>query len=208
MDLSKDSRKNHFPFPFIDQVLEVLAEKKCFSFLYGFSGYNQIQIILEDKYKTIFTYLWDTFSYKVLHFGLCNSHKIFHRVVLSIFSYLIHDTIEISMDDFTHYGNSFEESLTNIEKVLKRCEDMNLSLNHEKWNIIMSEDIVFCHLLSYRGIEVDQSKVKIIKKFPTPQRKIYITSFLGHAGYYRRFIKLFRKPTSPLFTFLFKDIEF
>jgi hypothetical protein len=118
-ELNKATRKDHFPFPFIDQVLDVLAGKKCFSFLDGFNGYNQIQINHEDQDKTTFTYPWGTFSYKVLPFGLCNSPTTFQRVVLSILLDLIHDTIEIYMDDFTPYGNSFEEALTNIEKVLK-----------------------------------------------------------------------------------------
>jgi hypothetical protein len=108
-ELNKATRKYHFPFPFIDQVLDVLVGKKYFSFLDGFSGYNHIQIIPEDQDKTTFTCPWGTFSYKVLPFGLCNAPTTFQRVVLSIFSYLIHDTVEIYMDDFTPYGNSFKK---------------------------------------------------------------------------------------------------
>jgi len=106
-ELNKATKKDHFPLPFIDQVLDGLAGKKFFSFLDGFSRYNQIQISPEDQAKTIFTCPWGTFSYRILPFGLCNALTSFYRVVLSIFAELVHDSVEIYMDDFTPYGFSF-----------------------------------------------------------------------------------------------------
>ena len=85
---------------FIDQVLDTLAGKKYFSFLDGFSGYNQIQVAPEDQDKTTFTFPWGTFAYRVLPFGLCNAPATFQRAVLGIFS----DLILVYMDDFTVYG--------------------------------------------------------------------------------------------------------
>jgi hypothetical protein len=92
--------------------------------------------------------------------------------------------------------------------MLKMFEEMNLSLIHEKFNIIMSEGVVLGHHMSFIGIEVDQRKVKIIKHMPSPLRKKDVRSFLGHLGYYRRFIKDFRKLASPFFTLQSKYIEF
>ena len=106
-NLTKPPRKPNFPLPFIDQVLDSLVGKKLFSFLDGFSGYNQIQISLKDYDKTTFTSPWGTFAYRVLPFGLCNAPATFQRVVLSIFSELVHDSVEIYMDDFTTYGYDF-----------------------------------------------------------------------------------------------------
>ena len=106
-ELNKATKKDHFPLPFIDQVLDDLAGKKFFSFLDGFSRSNQIQISLEDQDKTTFTCPWDTFAYRVLPFGLCNSPTTFQRAVLSIFSELFHDSVEIYMDDFIPCGSSF-----------------------------------------------------------------------------------------------------
>jgi hypothetical protein len=126
---------------------------------------------LKIRIKLPFTYPWGTFSYKVLPFGLCNAPTTFQRVVLNIFSDLIHDIIEIYMDDFTPYGNSFDEALINLDKVLQRCEEMNLSLSHEKCNMLMNEGVVLGHHLSSRGIEVDQNKINIIKHLPTPLKK-------------------------------------
>ena len=102
-------------------MLDTLAGKKYFSFLDGFNGYNQIQITLEDQEKTTFTYPWGTYAYKVLPFELYNEPTTFQRAVLGIFSDLTHDCVEVFMDDFSVYGETFQEALDNLEKVLKRC---------------------------------------------------------------------------------------
>jgi hypothetical protein len=85
-ELNKDAYRDYFPFPIIDQVLDTLSGKRYFSFLDGFSGYNQIQISPKDHDKTTFTYPWGTYAYRVLPFGLCNALATFQRVVLAIFS--------------------------------------------------------------------------------------------------------------------------
>jgi hypothetical protein len=131
-ELNKATLKDYFPLPFINQVLDTLSRKKYFSFLDGYSGYNQILIAPEDQDKTTFTCPWGTYAYRVLPFGLCNAPATFQRVVLGIFADLIHDCVEVYMDDFTFYGNTYQEALDNLEKVLIKCQEMNLSLSHEK----------------------------------------------------------------------------
>ena len=101
--LNKETQKDHFPLPFIDQVLDNLTGKKYFSFLDGFNGYNQIQIAPQDQDKTTFTNPSGTFAYKVLPFGLCNALATFQRVVIGIFSDMVNECMEIFMDDFTPY---------------------------------------------------------------------------------------------------------
>jgi hypothetical protein len=127
--LNKATQKDHFPLPFIDRVLDNLSGKKFFSFLDGFSGYNQIKIAPQDQDKTTFTSPWGTFAYRVLPFGLCNALATFQRAVLGIFSDMLNDSMEIFMDDFTPYGVYFKEELENLEKVLKRCIQDQLSLS-------------------------------------------------------------------------------
>ena len=117
-ELNKATLKDHFPLPFIDQVLDTLAGKKYFSFLDGFNGYNQIRKALEDQEKTTFTCPWGTYAYKVLPFGLCNAPATFRWAVLGIFSDLLLDCVEVYMDDVTVMGDNFEEALLNLEKVL------------------------------------------------------------------------------------------
>ena len=99
-------------------MLYTLSGKQYFSFLDGYSGYNHILIAPEDQDNTTFTCPCGTYTYIVFPFGLCNAHAAFQRAVLGIFADLIHDCVEVYMDDFIAYGNTFQEALHNLEKVL------------------------------------------------------------------------------------------
>ncbi|KAL0454825.1 UNVERIFIED_CONTAM: Retrovirus-related Pol polyprotein from transposon opus [Sesamum latifolium] len=112
------------------------------------------------------------------------------------------------MDDFSVYASSFNACLVNLEKVLQRCEEINLVLNWEKCHFMVKEGIVLGHKVSYRGIEVDKAKVDLIAKLPPPQSVKKVRGFLGHAGFYRRFIKDFSKIARPLTNLLSKDAQF
>lgn len=175
-----------------------------FSFLDGLNGYNQLHISLEDQYKATFTRPWGTFSYRVLPFGLFNSLATFQREILRIFAELVHDSVEVYMDDLTPYGCDFLEALSNPGKVLRKCIEMNLSLSSEKCEFLMNAGTVLGHLISQEGIQVDLNNISIIKRAPTPQKQRDVRSFMGLAGYYRRFIKDFSKVSSPLFGFMAK----
>lgn len=113
--------------------------------------------------------------------------------------------MEICMDDFTAYGTTFEEAKINLEKFLKRCQEYNISLNSEKCFMMMKEGVVLGHFISSQGIQVDQAKIVVISTFPTPQKQKDVRSFLGHTGYYRRFINDFSQIATPLYTLLKKD---
>jgi hypothetical protein len=137
----------------------------------GYSGYNQIIIAPEDQENTSFTCPWGTYAYRVLPFGLCNSPTTFKRAILGIFSDLIHDCVEVYMDEFTVYGNTYQESLDNLNKVLIRCQEMNLSLSHEKCKMLLNEGVVSGHHVSSEGIKVDPTKIEVIVKIPPPNTK-------------------------------------
>ena len=112
------------------------------------------------------------------------------------------------MDDFTPYGVTFEDALQNLEKVLKRCIEAHLALSTEKCHMVMNQGIVLDHFVSFLGIQVDPAKIQVIQTLPIPKTQTDVRSFLGHAGYYRRFIKNFSKIASPLFVLLTKNAEF
>ena len=141
-------------------------------------------------------------------FGLCNAPATFQRCMMSIFSDMAEDFMEIFMDDFSVFGTSFDICLINLNKVLQRCEETNLVLNWEKCHFMVREGIVLGHKISPNGIEVDRAKVEIIEKLPPPNSIRAIRSFLGHAGFYRRFIKDFSKISKPLSNLLVKDTPF
>jgi hypothetical protein len=206
--LNDATRKDHFPLPFMDQMLERLAGNEYYCFLDGFSGYFQIPIDPQDQEKTTFTCPYGTFAYRRMPFGLCNAPGMFQRCMMAIFSDTIEKTMEVFMDDFSVIGDSFKSCLSNLEIMLKRCEDTNLCLNWEKSHFKVKEGIVLDHKISKNGIEVDRPKVDVIAKLPHPTTVKGIRSFLGHAGFYRRFIQHFSKIARPMTHLLEKEAPF
>ncbi|GJX67816.1 reverse transcriptase domain-containing protein [Tanacetum coccineum] len=206
--LNDATRKDHFPLPFMDQMLERLAGNEYYCFLDGFSGYFQIPIDPLDQEKTTFTCPYGTFAYRRMPFGLCNAPGTFQRCMVAIFHDMIEKTMEVFMDDFSVFGDSFSSCLSHLDKMLQRCEDTNLVLNWEKCHFMVKEGIVLGHKISKSGIEVDKSKVDVIAKLPHPTTVKGIRSFLGHAGFYRRFIQDFSKIARPMTHLLEKETPF
>nr|GEY15035.1 reverse transcriptase domain-containing protein [Tanacetum cinerariifolium] len=190
------------------RMLERLAGNEYYCFLDGFSGYFQIPIDPKDQEKTTFTCPYGTFAYKRMPFGLCNAPGTFQRCMMAIFHDMIEQMIEVFMDDFSVFENSFSTCLTNLEKMLKRCEDTKLALNWEKSHFMVKKGIVLGNKISKKGIEVDNAKKKVISKLPHPTTVKGIRSFLGHAGFYRRFIKDFSKISRPMTHLLEKNSPF
>ncbi|RVW79442.1 Retrovirus-related Pol polyprotein from transposon opus [Vitis vinifera] len=172
------------------------------------SGYFQIEIDVEDQEKTTFTCPFGTYAYRRMLFGLCNAPATFQRCMLSIFSDTVERVMEVFMDDITIYGGTFEECLVNLEAVLKICIEKDLVLNWEKCHFMVRQGIVLGHIISEKGIEVDRTKVELIAKLPSPTTVKGVRQFLGHVGFYRRFIQDFSKLSRPLFELLAKDAKF
>ncbi|GJX26461.1 putative nucleotidyltransferase, ribonuclease H [Tanacetum coccineum] len=206
--LNDATRKYHFLFPFIDQMLERLSGNEYYCFLDGFSGYFQIPLAPEDQEKTTFTCPYGTFSYRRMPFGLCNAPATFQLYMTAIFHDMCKDFMEVFMDDFSVFGNSFDSCLNNLSKMLARCEETNLVLNWEKCHFMVKKGIVLVNKISKARIEVDKSKVDVITKLPYPTNIKGNTKFLGHAGFYKRFIKDFSKIARPMTQLLLKDTKF
>nr|GFA74115.1 reverse transcriptase domain-containing protein [Tanacetum cinerariifolium] len=170
--LNEATRKDHFPLPFMDQMLERLAGNQYYYFLDGFFGYFQIPIDPKDQEKTTFT-----------------AHTERLLIVACLLGYAMLQA-------------RFRE------KMPKRCEDTNMCLNWENSHFMVKEGIVLGHKISKKGIEVDKAKVYVISKLPHPTTVKGIRSFLGHAGFYRRFIKDFSKIARPMTKLLEKDTPF
>nr|GEW03296.1 hypothetical protein [Tanacetum cinerariifolium] len=176
--LNDDTRKDHFPLPFMDQILKRLVGNKHYCFLHGFFGYFQIPIDLQDKEKTTFTCPYRTLAYRRMPFGLYNAPCTFQRCMMAISHDMIEETMEVFMDDFLVFEDSFSSCLFHLDKFLKRCEDTNLVLNWEKCHFMVKEGIVLGHKISKSMIEVDRAKVDVIAKLP--YLSLRCLKFLGH----------------------------
>ncbi|GJU60870.1 reverse transcriptase domain-containing protein [Tanacetum coccineum] len=170
--LDEATAKDHFPLPFMDQMLERLAGNKYLCFLDGFSGYFQIPIYPNDQEKTTFTCPFGTYAYRRMPFGLCNAPVTFQRCMLAIF----HDMIKESVKEKCHF--------------------------------IVKEGIVLGHKVSNAGLKIDKAKIDVIPKLPPPTNIKGVRSFLGHANFYRRFIKDLSKIARLLTKILEKDTPF
>nr|GEY21006.1 reverse transcriptase domain-containing protein [Tanacetum cinerariifolium] len=158
--------------------------------------------------KTIFICPYRTFAYRRMPFGLCNASGTFQRCMMAIFHDMIEKTMEVFMDDFSVFRNSFQTCLSHLEKMLKRFKDTNLCLNWEKSHFMVKEGIVLGHKISKEGIEVDKAKADVITKLTHPKTVKGICSFLFHASFYRRFIQDFSKIARPMTRILKKDTSF
>ncbi|RVW81639.1 Retrovirus-related Pol polyprotein from transposon 17.6 [Vitis vinifera] len=166
--LNAVTKKDHFPLPFLDQVLERVVGHDYYCFLDGYSGYFRIAIALEDQEKTTFTCPFGTYAYRRMPFGLCNALATFQRCMLSIFSDMVERIMEVFMDDLTVYGKTFDDCLLNLKKVLKRCIANDLVLNWEKCHFMATSGVVLGHIISKEGIQVDPAKIELISKLPSP----------------------------------------
>ncbi|GKE29437.1 reverse transcriptase domain-containing protein, partial [Tanacetum coccineum] len=155
--LNDATRKDHFPLPFMDQMLERLAGNEFYCFLDGFSGYFQIPIDPQDQEKTTFTCPYGTFAYRRMPFGLCNAPGTFQRCMVAIFHDMIEKTMEVFMDDFLVFGDSFSSCLSHLDMMLKWCEDTNLVLNWEK-----------CHFMVKEGIKLTEAPILVSLNWDLP----------------------------------------
>nr|GEU51233.1 reverse transcriptase domain-containing protein [Tanacetum cinerariifolium] len=166
--LNEATAKDHFPLPFMDQMLERLIGNKYLCFLDGFSGCFRISIEPMDQEKTTFTCPFGIYAYRRMPFGLCNAPGTFQRCMLAIFHDMIEESVEVFMDDFSVFGNSFDKCLNNLDKMLQRCKDAHLVLNYEKCHFMVKEEIVHGHKVSSARFEVDKAKINVILKLPSP----------------------------------------
>jgi hypothetical protein len=111
------------------------------------------------------------------------------------------------MDDFTPYGDDFNQELNTLEKVLEWCISTKLCLSHEKCHMMMTEGVVLGHYIFVDGIRVDPTKIEVILNLPTPHTQTEVCIFLGTSGYYRRFMEIFARTATPLHA-LTGNVEF
>ena len=159
--LNATTKKDYFPLPFTDIILDHVAGRECYSFLDGFSGYNQVFIRAEDQLKTTFTTEWETFAFNQMLFGLCNTPGTFQRLMMDIFQDFLRHFLEVFIDDFAVFSIR-SEHLGYLKKTFERCRETNLKLHPGKCFLGMTSGVLLGHILSKKGLEVDMEKVRAI----------------------------------------------
>nr|GEY37949.1 reverse transcriptase domain-containing protein [Tanacetum cinerariifolium] len=141
-------------------------------------------------------------------FGLCNAPGTFQRCMMAIFHDMIEKTIEVFMDDFLVFEDSFSSCHSHLGTMLQRYEDTNLVLNWEKCHFMVKEEIIIGHKISKNRLEFDRAKLDVIAKLPHPTTVKGVRSFLGHVSFYQRFIQDFSKIARPMTHLLEKETSF
>ncbi|MCQ7416345.1 reverse transcriptase domain-containing protein, partial [Salmonella enterica] len=204
-DLNKASPKDNFPLPHIDVLVDNTAGFSTFSFMDGFSGYNQIKMAPEDQEKTTFITLWGTFCYKVMPFGLKNVGATYQRAMVTLFHDLMHKEIEVYVDDMIAKSKEEEEHTTVLRKLFDRLRKFQLKLNPSKCIFGATSGKLLGFVVSQEGIKVDPDKVKAILEMPPPQTQKEVRGFLGRINYIARFIVQLTTTCEPIFKLLRKN---
>jgi hypothetical protein len=186
-DLNKACPKDNFPTPFIDQIVDECAGCEVFSFMDGFSGYNQIQIKPEDQHKTTFICPWGTFSYRKMPFGLKNVGATFQRAMSFSFHDLRH-IVEAYLDDLASRSRKRVDHPTHLRLIFERCRYYQIRLNPNKCSFCMTSGHLLGFIVSTTGIMVDPLKVEAIVQLPPPCTVPQLQSLQGKVNFLRRFI--------------------
>ncbi|CAJ2651927.1 unnamed protein product [Trifolium pratense] len=168
-DLNRASPKDDFPLPHIDVLVDNTAQFSVFSFMDGFSGYNQIKMAPEDMEKTTFITPWGTFCYKVMPFGLKNAGATYQRAMVTLFHDMIHKEIEVYVDDMIAKSQTEEDHLVHLQKLFERLRKFKLRLNPNKCTFGTRSGKLLGFVVSQRGIEVDPDKVRAIQNMSAPR---------------------------------------
>ncbi|MCO5598443.1 hypothetical protein L7F22_052538 [Adiantum nelumboides] len=150
--LNEQTIKDPFPLPFTDTMLNQVAGHEMYSFLDGYSGYNQISLAEEDREKTAFITEWGAFIYLVMPFGLCNAPATFQRAMMTIFSEYLQKFMAIFLDDFTVYSSK-EKHLDYLRLIFEKCKEKRVCLNPYKCLFEAFRGVLLGHVVSKDGIE-------------------------------------------------------
>ncbi|KAG8488615.1 hypothetical protein CXB51_016573 [Gossypium anomalum] len=203
-DLNKASPKDNFPLPHIDTLVNNTAGYSLFSFMDGFSGYNQIKMHPEDKEKTTFVTMWGTFCYKVMPFGLKNAGATYQRAMVTLFHDMMHKEIEVYVDDMIAKSRTENEHVQVLRKLFLRLRKFQLKLNPAKCTFGARSGKLLGFVVSEKGIEIDPDKVRVIQELPPPRTQKEVRGFLGRLNYIARFISQLTEKCDPIFRLLRK----
>ncbi|MCO5554173.1 hypothetical protein L7F22_007699 [Adiantum nelumboides] len=195
--LNAATKRDHFPLPFQDEILNEVAGHERYTVCDGYSGYYQIRIVEEDQHKTTFITPWGCFAFRVMPFGLTNVPSTFTRFTSFIFQPFFGKSIRVFLDDFCTYSDRALHC-QRVEEGLQRLYQYGGQLNLDKCHVAEKEIVLLGHVISQEGIKVDPSRVQAILDLPPPNSARQVITFVQKVRYMSRFIHLLSQIISPL----------
>ena len=196
--LNEQTVKNKYPLPLMDEMFDRVHGAKFFTKIDLRTGFHQIRIADADIEKTAFRTRYGSFEYLVLPMGLCNAPSTFMQLMNDTFRDLLDKTVLVFLDDILVFSRTKEEHLAHVREVLLRLRKQQLYAKRSKCEFLRSEVEFLGHRIGANGLSVSQDKVQAVREWPTPKNVHDVRSFLGLAGFYRRFVKDYSKIALPL----------
>jgi hypothetical protein len=206
--LNKVTIKNKYSLPRIDDLFDQLGGASIFSNIDLRSGYHQVQIKSEDIHKTAFRTRYGHYEFVVVPFRLTNALATFMCLMNNVLSKFLDKFVLVFIDDILIYSKNKEEHEEHLRLVLQVLREHHLYGKFSKCNFFQKKIHYLGHVISEEGVVVDPDKIRSIMEWSTPKNISYIGSFMGLAGYYRRFIKGFSKIGCPITALQKKGAKF
>jgi len=206
--LNTVTRRDVYPLPRIDDCLDAMSSATLFSTFDLRSSYHQVEVSPQDRDKTTFICPRGMYRYRTMPFGLCNAGATFQRLMDVVMSGLHLDVCLVYLDDIIVFSRTVEEHLERLVRVLGRLRSAGLKLKPEKCSLLQRSVSFLGHVVSGDGIATDPEKIKTVTEWPVPTSVKEVRSFLGLAGYYRRFVKGYANIAAPLHALTKKDQPF
>jgi hypothetical protein len=206
-ELNKVTIKNRYPLPRIDDLFDHVQGACYFSKIDLRSGYHQLKVQEEDIPKTAFRTRYGHYEFKVMPFGLTNAPAAFMDMMNRICRPYLDKFVIVFIDDILIYSKSKEEHEEHLKILLELLRQQQLYAKFSKCEFWLREVQFLGHIVSAKGIQVDPAKIESIAKWEKPKNVKDIRSFMGLAGYYRRFIQDFSRIALPLTKLTQKDVK-
>ncbi|GBG78411.1 hypothetical protein CBR_g26439 [Chara braunii] len=206
--LNRMTRKNAYPLPRIDDLLDAAGGCKVFSKIDLKSGYHQIEVDPSDQHKTAFKACDGLYELIVMPFGLTNAPATFQCLMNKVLRHQLNRFVVVYLDDILIFSKTMEEHLRHLEEVLQVLKEAQLHLNLEKYEFGRDSVIYLGHRLSANSLKPEATKVEVIRKWPQPANVRELRSFLGLASFYRKFVPKFYVIAHPLSRLTSKNVAY